>query len=160
MDTIAPAMPASPAELRHRRVRLPLGEAAAAIACAAVQEAIAAWAVPVNPHVAVLLTSDLVINSLLAAKGETVTLGMRCGTTDFRVEVHDTSVTGDTWEAAPTDAERGLLLIAAMATEWGLYRTPAGRAVYYALAFSSSSTQAAADDEDTQRGTGRGDGEP
>ena len=32
------------------------------------------------------------------------------------------------------DAERGLLLAAAMAADWGHYRTPAGRAVYYVLA--------------------------
>ncbi len=157
MDTIAPAVPASPTELRHRRVRLPLGEAAAARACAAVREAIAAWDVPVNPAVAILLTSDLVINAATAAAGETITLGMRCGVDDFRVEVHDPSVTGDTWAAAPTDTERGLLLIAAMAAEWGLYRTPAGRAVFYALAFEPA---AAAGRESAPRGTGRGDGEP
>lgn len=157
MDTIAPAVPASPTELRHRRVRLQLGGAAAAQACAAVRSAIAAWNVPVNPAVAILLTSDLVINAATAAAGEMITLGMRCGDNDFRVEVHDASVTGETWEAAPTDTERGLLLIAAMASEWGLYRTPAGRAVFYALAFESG---AAPDPMPAPRGPARGDGEP
>ena len=64
MDTIAPAMPAAPAELRHRRVRLTLGQATAAHACGHVRAAIAAWSVPVNPAVAILLTSDLVINAV------------------------------------------------------------------------------------------------
>jgi hypothetical protein len=159
MDTIAPAVPASPTELRHRRVRLQLGGAAAAQACAAVQAAIAAWSIPVNPGLAVLLTSDLVINAANAARGETITLGMRCGQHDFRVEIHDPSVTGDTWVAAPTDTERGLLLIAAMATEWGLYRTPAGRAVFYSLALDAPDSAAAAG-QGAPRGPATGDGEP
>jgi hypothetical protein len=136
MDTIAPALPAPPAELRHRRVRLELGQAAAAYACEHVRAAIAAWSVPVNPAVAILLTSDLVINAVTNGAGETITLGIRWSSGQFRVEVHDASVSGDSWETAQADADadRGLLLAAAMAADWGHYRTPAGRAVYYVLA--------------------------
>ena len=135
MDTIAPAMPVLPTELRHRRVRLALGPAAAAHACGHVRSAIAAWSVPVNPAVAILLTSDLVINAVLNGAGETVTLGIRWSSGQFRVEVHDASVSGDSWETTDADAnaERGLQLAAAMATDYGHYRTPAGRAVYYVL---------------------------
>jgi hypothetical protein len=136
MDTIAPAMPALPAELRHRRVRLELGPAAVAHACGHVRAAISAWSVPVNPAVAILLTSDLVINAVTNGAGETITLGIRWSSGQFRVEVHDASVSGDSWETAQADADadRGLLLAAAMAADWGHYRTPAGRAVYYVLA--------------------------
>ncbi|MDX6422523.1 MAG: hypothetical protein QOG28_7143 [Trebonia sp.] len=136
MDTIAPATPALPAELRHRRVRLELGSAAAAYACGHVQAAISAWSVPVNPAVAILLTSDLVINAVTNGAGETIMLSIRWSSGQFRVEVHDASVRGDSWETsdADADAERGLLLAAAMAVDWGHYRTPAGRAVYYVLA--------------------------
>lgn len=136
MDTIAPAMSAPPAELRHRRVRLALGPGAAAHASGHVRSAIADWSVPVNPAVAVLLTSDLVINAVTNGAGERVTLGIRWSASQFRVEVHDASVSGDSWETAESDADadRGLLLAAAMAADWGHYRTPAGRAVYYALA--------------------------
>ena len=135
MDTIAPATPALPTELRHRRVRLELGPAAAAHACGHVRAAIAAWLVPVNPAVAILLTSDLVINAVTNGAGETITLGIRWSSGQFRVEVHDASVSGDSWENpdADADAVRGLLLAAAMAVDWGHYRTPAGRAVYYVL---------------------------
>jgi hypothetical protein len=51
-------------------------------------------------------------------------------------------VTGDSWETADAnaDAERGLLLAAAMAADWGHYRTPAGRAVYYVLASEPQAT--------------------
>ena len=136
MDTIAPAMTASPAELRHRRVRLELGLGAAAHACRCVREAIVAWSVPVNQAVAILLTSDLVINAVTNGAGETITLGIRWAPGRFRVEVHDASVSGNSWENADADAnaDRGLLLAAAMAVDWGHYRTPAGRAVYYVLA--------------------------
>jgi hypothetical protein len=136
MDTIAPATAARPTELRHRRVRLELGTAAAAHACGHVRAAISAWSVPVNPAVAILLTSDLVINAVANGAGETITLGIRWSSGQFRVEVHDASVTGDSWQTpeADADAQRGLLLAAAMAVDWGHYRTPAGRAVFYVLA--------------------------
>ena len=133
MNTIAPAPSAPPTELRHRRVRIELGPAAAAYACGHVRAAISAWSVPVNPAVAILLTSDLVINAVINGAGETITLGIRWASGQFRVEVHDASVTGDSWKSADADAERGLLLAAAMAADWGHYRTPAGRAVYYVL---------------------------
>jgi hypothetical protein len=135
MDTIAPAPLALPAELRHRRVRLELGSAAAAHACGQVRATIAAWSVPVNPAVAILLTSDLVINAVTNGADETITLGIRWSSGQFRVEVHDASVSGDSWETAESaaNADRGLLLAAAMAAECGHYRTPAGRAVYYVL---------------------------
>jgi hypothetical protein len=136
MDTIAPATAPRPTELRHRRVRLELGPAAAAHACGHVRAAVSAWSVPVNPAVAILLTSDLVINAVTNGAGETITLGIRWSSGQFRVEVHDASVTGNSWENPDTaaDADRGLLLAAAMAVDWGHYRTPAGRAVYFVLA--------------------------
>ncbi|HEY0932982.1 MAG TPA: hypothetical protein VGD91_04480 [Trebonia sp.] len=136
MDTIAPALLARPAELRHRRVRLELGSAAAAHACGHVRRAIAAWSLPVNPAVAVLLTSDLVINAVTNGADDTVMLSIRWSSGGLRVEVHDAQAAGDPWETTESDAnaERGLLLAAAMAAEWGHYRTPAGRAVYYVLA--------------------------
>src|SRR5215470_10370639 len=121
MDTIAPAMTASPAELRHRRVRLELGLGAVAHACGHVRETIVAWSVPVNQAVAILLTSDLVINAVTNGAGETITLGIRWSPGQFRVEVHDASVTGDSWStpAAGLDEKRGLLLVASLAADWG-----------------------------------------
>ena len=136
MDTIASAVVAPPAELRHRRARLELGPGAAAHACGHVRAAIAAWDVPVNQAVAILLTSDLVINAVTNGAGDTITLGIRWSSGQFRVEVHDASVSGDSWETPDADAnaDRGLLLAAAMAADSGHYRTPAGRAVFYVLA--------------------------
>jgi hypothetical protein len=117
-----------------------------AYACGHVRTAISAWSVPVNPAVAILLTSDLVINAVTNGAGETITLGIRWSSGQFRVEVHDASVTGDSWETADADADadRGLLLAAAMAADWGHYRTPAGRAVYYVLTWDETSPGSAA----------------
>src|SRR6185437_1001503 len=105
MDTIAPAMTAWPAELRHRRVRLELGPGAVAHACGHVRETIAAWSVPVNQAVAILLTSDLVINAVTNGADDTITLGIRWSPGGFRVEVHDASVQGNSWETAESDAD-------------------------------------------------------
>jgi len=110
MDTIAPAMPVLPAELRHRRVRLALGPAAAAHACGHVRSAIAAWSVPVNPAVAILLTSDLVINAVTNGAGKSIMLSIRWSSGQFRVEVHDASVTGDSWETADAAASLAMEL--------------------------------------------------
>jgi len=160
-----PARPAEavvPAELRHRRVRLATGAPAAAEAAGHVRTAIAEWRVPVNRAVAAILASDLIINAVMNGKGETVMLSIRCTASQFRVEVHDPSVTGDSWATADSgaDADRGLLLAAALATECGHYRTPAGRAVFYALAFAPAAPAPPAGGEPHVRGTPGGDGAP
>ena len=148
-----------PAELRHRRVRLSTGSAAAALAAGHVRAAIADWRVPVDQGVAGVLASDLIINAVINGAGETLMLAIRCSATQFRVEIHDASVRGDSWETAASDADadRGLLLAAALAAESGHYRTPAGRAVFYTLALAP---RAAAGLGQRPPGTARGDGEP
>ena len=148
-----------PAELRHRRVRLSTGSAAAALAAGHVRAAVAEWRVPVDQGVAGILASDLIINAVTNGAGETLMLAIRCSATQFRVEIHDASVHGDSWETAASDADadRGLLLAAALAAESGHYRTPAGRAVFYTLALAP---RAAAGLGHSPQGTARGDGEP
>jgi hypothetical protein len=142
MDTIASLTAPPPVELRHRRARLVVGPDTAAHACGHVRAAITAWSVPINAAVAILLTSDLVINAVTNGADDTITLGIRWSAGQFRVEVHDASVTGDSWENPPNelDEKRGLLLVATMAADWGQYRTPAGRAVYYVLACGPTAT--------------------
>jgi hypothetical protein len=161
MDTIAPAPPAPPAELRQRRIRLAVGQATAAHACGHVRKAIAAWSVPVSPALAILLTSDLVINAVTNGADDQITLGIRWSASWFRVEVHDASVAGDSWDTVEShaDAERGLLLAALLAADWGHYRTPAGRAVFYALA-AESGPAAPTGAGHAPGVAARGDGEP
>jgi hypothetical protein len=154
-----PAGTGEPAELRHRRFRLSTGSAAAAHASRHVTAAITEWRVPVDRSVAGILTSDLIINSVTNGTGETLMLAIRCTGAQFRVEVHDASVQGDSWETTKSDAdaERGLLLAAALAAESGHYRTPAGRAVFYTLALAP---RAATGIGHSPQGPASGDGEP
>ncbi len=129
--------PTRPTELHGCRVRLTTGPAAAAEARSQVRAAICAWDVPVDPSVAVLLTSELVTNAIRHEAGETVTLAITCSCGQLRVDVHDTSCSMPVLVDAPADAEtgRGLILVATLSAEWGFYRTPAGKAVYFTLAF-------------------------
>jgi anti-sigma regulatory factor (Ser/Thr protein kinase) len=128
--------PGRAAELHARRIRLAAGPAAAADARGQVRAAINAWGVPVDTDAAVLLTSELVTNAIKHAAGEAVTLGIRHGRGRLRVEVHDTSFSLPALTDTPAGAEagRGLILVASLSAEWGFYRTPAGKAVYFTLA--------------------------
>jgi anti-sigma regulatory factor (Ser/Thr protein kinase) len=130
MNTMAPPQPTRSA----CRLRLSTGAAAAAEARRQLRAALRGWDVHVDHDVAVLLTSDLVTNAVRHEAGETVTLVITCSVSQLRVEVHGTSCPpGQT--GPPTDAEiwPGLILVATLSDEWGFYRTPAGKAVFFML---------------------------
>ena len=76
-------------------------------------------------------------NAVRHEPGETVTLAISCPCDQLRVDVHDTSCSLPVLVDTPADAEtgRGLMLVATLSAEWGFYRTPAGKAVYFTLAF-------------------------
>ena len=76
-------------------------------------------------------------NAILHAAGQAVMLVITCSCGQLRVDVHDTSRTLPVLVDAPADAEagRGLMLVATLSATWGIYRTPAGKAVYFTLAF-------------------------
>jgi len=134
--------PTRPAELRVCRARLATGPAAAAEARGQVRAAIRAWDIPVDPDVAVLLASELVTNAIGHEAGETIVLAITCSFGQLRVDVHDTSRTLPVLVDASADAEagRGLMLVATLSATWGVYRTPAGKAVYFTLAFEPGLT--------------------
>jgi anti-sigma regulatory factor (Ser/Thr protein kinase) len=130
--------PPRPAELHGCQVRLTAGPVAAGEARSQVRAAIRDWDVPVDEDVAVLLTSELVTNAITHQAGRSsVTLALTCSPGQLRIDVHDTSRDRPVLAAAPVDAEtgRGLMLVATLSDEWGSYRTPAGKAVYFTLAF-------------------------
>jgi len=131
--------PIRPAVRRPLRLSLASGPAAAAEARSHVRAAIEAWGVPVDPYVAALLTSELVANAIRYEAGETVKLFVTCSCGHLRVYVHDTSRSWPVRIDAPVDAEggRGLMLVASLSTDWGYYRTPAGKAVYFTLALEA-----------------------
>ena len=134
MDTMAPMRPTVQ---RPRRISLPAGPAAAGDARSQVRAAIRAWDVPVDVDTAVLLTSELVTNALRHETGGTIRLTITCVCGQLRVDVHDTSHRVPMPVNTPVDAEagRGLLLVSRLATDWGFHPTPAGKAVYFTLAF-------------------------
>jgi len=134
MNVLAPTRPT---ELRGRRVRLTAGPAAAGEARRQVRAAISAWDIPVDPEVAVLLTSELVTNAIAHELTGFVVLAITCSRDQLRVDVHDTSRSLPMLVDAAVDAEtgRGLMLVTTLSAEWGFYRTPAGKAVYFTLAF-------------------------
>jgi anti-sigma regulatory factor (Ser/Thr protein kinase) len=145
MNSIAPIRPTA---RRARRISLSAGPAAPAKARRHVRAALYAWDVPVEETVAVLLTSELVTNAIRHEAGETVMLAITSAGGQLRVDVHDTSCFLPVPVDGPADTEtgRGLILVASLATQWGFYPTPAGKAVYFTLAF-----RAYLDEEDDRR---------
>jgi anti-sigma regulatory factor (Ser/Thr protein kinase) len=140
MDTMAPIRLAL---RRERRIALTAGPAAPAAARRQVRAAIGAWDIPVDAPVAELLTSELVTNAITHEAGGTVILVITSACGQLRVDVHDTSCSVPVPVDAPADAEtgRGLILVASMSTAWGFYRTYAGKAVYFTLAFHAYCAQ-------------------
>jgi anti-sigma regulatory factor (Ser/Thr protein kinase) len=145
MNAIAPPRPT---ELHRCQLCLTAGPAAAAQARREVRAAVAHWDAPVDPDVAVLLTSELVTNAIRHEASEIITLAISCSFEQLRVDVHDTSRSWPVVVDAAADAEtgRGLMLVATLSSDWGCYRTPAGKAVYFTLAFQP----------DVAEGSGRG----
>jgi len=131
--------PTRPIEQYQRRVRLAREPAAAGAARRQVRAAICAWKVPVDPDIAVLLTSDLVTNAIMRGDGETFTLIIRCSCDRLRIDVYDTSRYLPTAvdEPAVMETGHGLVLVATLSSGWGSFRTPAGKVVYFTLAFQS-----------------------
>lgn len=129
--------PARPAELHQRRVRLVREPAAARQARRQLRGALGAWQVAVDPDIAILLISDVVTNVVTRGAGPSVTVAIRCTPTHLRVDAYDSarSLTLAA-EDAPGEMDGGpeLALVALLADDWGVFRTPAGRAVYFALA--------------------------
>jgi anti-sigma regulatory factor (Ser/Thr protein kinase) len=143
-----PTRPASlplPLPMSARQCRIPLmaDAAAASAARSVVEDAIRTWRVPVDADIAVLLTSELITNAVThgaPAAGTFVLLTIACDAAGLRVDVHDGSRdlpvldTGLLDDAlAEAETGRGLLLVTTLSDEWGFYRTPAGKAVYFTL---------------------------
>jgi hypothetical protein len=132
--------PVRPAELYQRRVRLARQPAAAGEARGHVRAALSTWQVPVDPDIAILLTSDVVTDAIVHGAGPSVTVAIRCSRGQLRVDVYDSARTGFGSAPAGPDKEDHpeLALVAQLADEWGAFRTPAGRTVYFALTMASA----------------------
>ena len=170
MTTMALPRPAERHERRERderrerhgcRVRLATGPAAPAEARRRVRDAIRSWQVPVDLDAALLLTSELVTNAIRYEAGQgaqPVMLTIASSRGRLRVDVHDTSRSLPAVAEVPADAEtgRGLLLVETLSDEWGFYRTPAGKAVYFTLAFEPDEADMADQPDEAPAAGGRG----
>jgi anti-sigma regulatory factor (Ser/Thr protein kinase) len=163
MTPMAPTRPTHsvrpPLPVSQHQCRIPLMAdlAAAAGARAVVKDCIRTWRVPVDADAAVLLTSELVTNAVThgspSAAGTFVLLTVAWDAAGLRVDVHDGSgelpvLDGPVLDepvldvtAAEAETGRGLLLVTALSAEWGFYRTPAGKAVYFTLELKSAGNE-------------------
>ena len=126
-----------PTELHQRRILMTRKPAAAAEARSQLRAVIRGWEIPVDPDIAILLTSDLVTHAIVHWDSATITLAVRCSSDQLRVDVYDTSLPLPMAvdEQAMTQTRPGLALVAALATEWGSFLTFTGKAMYFALGF-------------------------
>lgn len=122
-----------------KAVYLPADPSAASEARAHVRRVLESWKLdPAGDTVAqaLLLTSELVTNALTHGRSAATVAVSLAGAT-VRVEVHDgaQSLAARPMAGSAADAEagRGLLLVDALAADWGFYRTPGGKAVYFTL---------------------------
>jgi anti-sigma regulatory factor (Ser/Thr protein kinase) len=138
--------PAQRAPLPACRFSLSASVQAAAEARGQLHTLVSVWAMRVDVDVLVLLASELITNAVTHAEADVeagvISVCVRCVRDELRVEVHD----GSPDMPVPTplkvddDAEtgRGLMLVDALAAEWGFYRTPGGKAVYFTLPFGAA----------------------
>jgi anti-sigma regulatory factor (Ser/Thr protein kinase) len=118
------------------RLALPAAAAAVRLARRATRDALAAWQLRHLEETAVLLVSELVTNAVRHARDTgAITLELHEESNQLRVEVQDTD---PHWPAPRTPADRdesgfGLVLVDALADQWGVRPTPAGKAVWAEL---------------------------
>ena len=131
--------PTRPTGVHQRQFRLTREPAAAGEARRHVRAVICAWHVPVDVDIAVLLASDLVTNAILHGDGNSIALAIRCSRSHLRIDVCDTSraLPMAMNEPAAAASGHGLVLVAALSSDWGTFLTPAGRVGYFRLAFAS-----------------------
>jgi two-component sensor histidine kinase len=92
-----------------------------------------------------LLTSELVTNAVLHARTAMV-LGVTVGTSRVLVTIADGDV-GGTPQVQPPDDQRpsgrGILLVEAMAAQWGVFENDGGKTVWFTLPRDAAGTESA-----------------
>ncbi len=82
-----------------------------------------------------LLTSEVVTNAVLHSRSETVRITVTWQPPTFRVEVYDDSAGGPMVKRFGEEAAtgRGLMMVEALAHDWGWNPTNAGKVVWFEL---------------------------
>ena len=100
-----------------------------------VRDALRSWGCHHMVELTVLVANEVVTNAILHARTE-VGLRVRLGRGYVRVEVVDHSPAEPVRRSTPDDATggRGIALLDAMATRWGVDRLPEGKRVWFDMA--------------------------
>ncbi len=120
------------------RVRLEHGDAARAARRAVAGVCRDAQAGPECADAAALLTSELVTNAVLHGSGD-VRLTFQAGDRRIRIEVGDAEARhprapgGDVDVDVDGEGGRGMIIVAALASAWGVTDTPGGKIVWFEL---------------------------
>jgi anti-sigma regulatory factor (Ser/Thr protein kinase) len=117
---------------RSVRRTFPLDPTSASAARRFVTDVLTQWGHQEMSNRVTLMASELVTNSVLHTSGE-LELGLHLNSTRLRVEVLDRSERLPTLQHPDTDAPggRGLLIISALANEWGVESRGDGKAVWF-----------------------------
>ncbi len=126
------------------RVQLSSHPTSAAAARRFVHEALDGWACEDRDAVLVC-TDELVTNAIVHVCSDIDVVVRRQGDT-IRVEVHDVSTRPPLRRVGALDAERGrgLQVVEALSSRWGVLPTPAGKAVWCELASAPTSSEVSA----------------
>ena len=121
---------------RQLRMTLPAVSHSARLSRHATRAALTAWQLAHVDEAAALLVSELVTNAVRHAEGiDVVTVNLHAGRTWLRIEVQDT----DRHWPQPRVPGRfdesgfGFILVDALASNWGVRETEAGKAVWAEL---------------------------
>lgn len=115
-------------------MRLPPDPRSPARARGFVTATLAEWDVPGVDHDAALLVNELATNALLHTRAP-AELVLQAGTDELRVEVHDRSAALPRRRrySGTSTTGRGLWLLDAIASAWGVERTGGGKQVWFTL---------------------------
>lgn len=132
VERMAAARPSGRETIDERRARFPPHLRSAGEARRFVADVLTRWDLGALVDSASLLVSELVTNAVIHAHSE-VELVVRLGPDLVRVEVLDAAVDGVHRRAASADAQsgRGMALIEALASSWGIDRLMSGKSVWF-----------------------------
>jgi anti-sigma regulatory factor (Ser/Thr protein kinase) len=120
---------------RVRQVALPADGQAAGTARRITRDTLASWQLAHLADSATLVVSELVANALQHAHADPPELRLESGGSWLRVEVHDGDRHPPQLRAAVglEETGRGLILVEAIASRWGVRETEEGKAVWAEL---------------------------